>query len=145
MQMTRHWIAVLVVLALVGLGPVTVAAAPSATSAQLRAAPLRAAPPAPTVSKQSGTVARWPDTIVCHVPERIPHTISGQPTGGRKLKPFTKVVRLTLAPASDGRYYYSDGPTRDPDETIGDWPPGAILGFNADGTPLGQPSATGND
>ena len=89
------------------------------------------------------TLARWPDSIVCHYPPtQDVDTLTGVPTGAGESKPYSLIVRLTLAPAKDGLYYYGVGPILDvipegdpkPNHDQG-LKPGAVLAFRPDGTP----------
>lgn len=89
------------------------------------------------------TLAHWPDSIICSFPA-APYvdTITGLPTGAGESKPYSLIVRLTLAPAMDGLYYYGVGPILDiipvgdpkPSHDHG-LKPGAVLAFRPDGTP----------
>lgn len=85
--------------------------------------------------------ARWPDVIHCHFPQRNATDAATGVSSGKILKAYTPVSHLVLAPAADGRYYYSDGPIGE----LGNGEAGghsgqtaeATLIFNADGSQFG--------
>ncbi len=92
---------------------------------------------APAAAEPSSPVARWPDAVLCHFPERPALDAASGQASGKMLKAYTQVSRLVLAPASDGRYYYSDGPVSDGGAPNAHWPE-AVLIFKSDGTPAVQ-------
>ena len=92
-------------------------------------------------SSEQTTLAHWPDSIICRFPP-LPATIGidGMVHGNPKF--YALIIRLTLAPAKDGLYYYGVGPILDvipegdpkPNHDHG-LKPGAVLAFQSDGSP----------
>lgn len=92
-------------------------------------------------SLEQTPLAHWPDSIICRFPP-VPATvgIDGLVHGNPKF--YALIVRLTLAPAKDGLYYYGVGPIVDimpegdpkPNHNNG-LKPGAVLAFRPDGSP----------
>ncbi len=83
-------------------------------------------------------LAHWPDVIVCHVPEASALDIPSGLGTGKMIPAHTLVSRLALAPGSDGRYYYAQGPVGFFPGHAGRLPEGATLGFNPDGSSAGR-------